>query len=109
MYPDEKAELGNVLFVSEGKVIGSLERVSATTKISEYENTDVNLIFSNSFEGTLDIEYIDEKLLEQLGLYEFQKTLLRRELRRQQLESVKENKLSMRESINKHFKRGRKW
>lgn len=109
MYPDEKVELGNVTIMFDGEVVGTVESVSYDVVSNEAYEVGGNLNFSHPFEATLEVDYINEEFFEQLGLYEWQKALLRQELRKQKLESAKENKLGMRESINNHFKRGKKW
>lgn len=109
MNPEEKVRLNNITIMVDGEVIGSAESISATVEMSKCENKDVNLNFPKSYEGTFEVEYIDEEFFEALGLNAWQKAIMRRELRKQQLDQSKEKKLGMRESMNKHFKRGRKW
>lgn len=108
MYPDEEFKLDNVMIMFDGKVIGNVKSIEATISLSDGEITE-GFNLPKSIEGTLDIDYIDEKLFEDLGLYEYQKTLLRRELQRYRMESTKKKKLGLRESMNNHLKRGKKW
>lgn len=106
---NQNINLDAIIVSVDGQVIGNLNSMTATVKLPEIETNEMTE-WNKSYEGTLNVEYLDEKFMDYLGLHEYQKALLRQEMRKRQFEDNKsKKKISMREGMNNHFKRGKKW
>lgn len=97
----------NIVISVDGNVIGKINEVTATARLSEIEDSNIELssaFTSKSFSGTFDIEYIDDEFLKWI---EDQKDKQRK--KKKQLQQVKNKKVNMREDLNNHFKKGKRW